>query len=288
MGHPEASLTLCAHEHLNKSGDFEASNNAWQVVAAIAAEEEDWRAITLQVGYLLKTHNRTAALALAKQLCRMTEPGKTTNGMQDGDLGSNQPLPWKTLFSTLHPSNAIDQQRAWKYGADVWDDPEACALHAQSMNVRVGSKYWLKYVTKGAMGGDVTSMRHLGNYYLAVHGWYPKKRKLWTSSDSKLGFDWLELSTIFDSPVSEANTWAGLALLMREHGDRPAGLKYLQKGRAQMDEKYPAADRNTGKAMETLDALMKSWHVQDLTFTDENRELLVASSWYLGTEIKPV
>jgi hypothetical protein len=70
----------------------------------------------------------------------------------------------------------------------------------------------------------------VGLYYLALHGWYPRNEQVSKAFDSKIGFAWLGMSTMFLEPRLAARIWCGLAMLLREHGDKARGMHYLQEG----------------------------------------------------------
>lgn len=150
------------------------------------------------------------------------------------------------------------------------------SMGAQSVNVKEGTPHWLKYATKGAMADNTRLIQDLGRYYLAFHGWYPKRFRPQNPLDIKIGFAWLELPTMFLEVEPAAQIWAGMALLLREHGDRAGGMEYLQQGLKQIEAKLIPEDDVKGaerkeRALTELRHLIKGVESQDYGQSVEDR-----------------
>lgn len=266
----EASKLLCKYEYVDHYR-FQASASARRKVAELALEEKDWEAMTLHVNSLVREGKKSVALACAKRLCEVT-----TAAQLDYDLNDNNylSLPWKTWYEATGPGDVEEKRRAVQLGVEVWNDPEASVLLAAGHGER-GSRQWLEAITNGAMAGHLWSMQRLGLHHLGLHGWYESKKRVSHSIDTKLGFEWLELSTLFEEPIREAHVWAGLAVLLREHQDLAGGMKYLQKGLKQINEKVISDSVEPTKrnqaliekrmALEELYPLVQNWNVNVLT-----------------------
>lgn len=264
-------------------GPSDASEWVLAGIADLAAQGKDPRAMTLYARNLRLVKQSHDSLAMAVGLCRMTEPGRPR---AEGGKAAALPLPWKTWLDALKDStrNMEYMHRALQYGALVWDDPEACALHAQSPLVPLGSEYWLRYATKGAMGGDLQSMRDIGVYHLGTNGWFPEGGKASKAHDSRIGFAWLEMFALFARPERAAKAWAGMAMVLREHGNRRGGLKYLQEGLQQIDQRVEIDDEEKRRGFRELVPLIQHWDVQDLVNPQEQR---ITSEIFLGGPIVP-
>lgn len=283
MGNHEAILRLSLWELLEGTSHSDASSSARDGIAILAATQKDFLSMTLHARNLSQEESKSEALAVAMELCRMTEPGQSSSDMKV--WGVVLPLPWESWINALDDGNEQEWLLAWEYGAVVWDDPEACAKLALSKKVEIGTDRWLKYATKGAMGGDTRLLQDLGIYYLGLHGWYPKSSSVSDAFDSKIGFAWLELSAEFERPEAAANIWAGMALVLREHGDRPGGMEYLQQGLKQIENRHDieAADKETAAGV--LRPLIEFWNVQDLVNLSEQK---IASTFFLKKPVVPV
>jgi hypothetical protein len=276
MGDREAGLRLALMDYVS---GINSPRGAIGLIAEMATECKNWQAMTLHAKNLLAKKRRPEALAVAMNLCRATEPGSPMEAKKTKD--DRLPRPWETWVNAVDKSNQSELQLAWQYGAEVWDDPQACAQHAQSVKFKFGISYWLKHTTKGAMGGNVKAMQDLGRYYLAYHGWHPKKgRMIWRTPDSRIGFAWLEMAAEFAEPMDAANMWAGMAMVLREHGDRAGGMHYLQEGFKQIegrdDVAFPIVIE---EALLELRYLMEGWGIKDMVTAAEEK---VTPSRFLG------
>ena len=268
----EASKLLCKYEYIDHYR-FQASACARRKVAELALEEKDWEAMTLHVRNLLRQGKTSVALAWAKRLCEVTTAAPFRKDLNDNNYLS---LPWKTWLDATDPRDVEERRRAVQHGVEVWNDPEACLFLAEGCGEK-GSQQWLEGITKGAMAGHLWSMQQLGLYHLDIHGWYKNKEQVSQTFDAKLGFQWLELSTLFEEPLREAHIWAGLAVLLREHQDLSGGMKYLQKGLKQINDKVISDSAEPAKknqaltekkmALEELRPLIQNWNVNVLTHT---------------------
>jgi hypothetical protein len=275
-------------------GTLQAPYQARKVIAEIAAAGKDWQAMTLHAIHLREDGKGREAVDMALQICQTTEPAPP-NRYNDAEVLKNVLLPWKTWFEVLPESDKESKQLAWEYGARVWDDPEACAFHSRAENVEEGTEDWLQYATKGAMGGKLRSMQDVGMYLLSLHGWFPKNDKVPVSRqpDSKMGFEWLELSINTEPYVAGARIFAGMALVLREHGDRRGGLGYLRKG-LEFLAKQPQSEKEGFTAAEKRDAegllenLISAWDTSVLVLLAGEQETIVKSSDYLPRPIIPV
>lgn len=283
LRHEKAIMILGERDFFKGVGPSEASEWVLTGIVHLAAHGKNPRAMTLCARSLRLMEQSHDSLALAVELCRMTEPGRPR---AEGGKGATLPLPWKTWLDALKDStrNMEYMHRALQYGALVWDDPEACALHAQSPLVPLGSEYWLRYATKGAMAGDLQSMRDIGVYHLGIHGWFPEGGEVSKAYDSRIGFAWLEMFAQFAKPDRAAKVWAGMAMVLREHGDRPRGLKYLQEGLKQIDQRVEIEDVEKKRGFRELVPLIQHWDVQDLVNLQEQR---ITSEVFLGGPIVP-
>ena len=284
MRHEKAIMILGERDFSKGVGPCDASEWVVRGIADLAAQGKDPRAMTLHARNLLLMKQSHNSLALALEICRMTEPGRPR---AEGEEKAALPLPWKTWLDALKDSNRNMEymHRALQYGALVWDDPEACALHAQSPLVPLGSEDWLRYATKGAMGGDLQSMRDIGVYHLGTHGWFPNGGQVSNAHDSRIGFAWLEMFAQFAQPDRAAKAWAGMALVLREHGDRLGGMKYLQEGLRQIDQRTEIEEVEKKRGFEELVPLIQHWDVQDLVNLQEQK---ITSETFLGGPIVPL
>ena len=203
------------------------------------------------------------------------------------------PAPWSTLAWTCRPQDASTRQYAFRIGATVWNDPEACALHSLSEDVQPGTDHWLEYVTKAAMAGHVKSMQDLGKYHLAIHGWFPLRRQMfWEKPRSWLGFHWLRLSTMLEQPLHEACIWAGLAIVLRQSGQLDEGQNMLRQGREQIVRKGNSSnvsDDEQKEALREIDGLLNAWDVSRLvTWTNNFTQCTVDAEYFLGKPIMPI
>ncbi|KAF7506581.1 hypothetical protein GJ744_011618 [Endocarpon pusillum] len=283
MKHEGAIMVLGERDFSKGVGPSDASEWVLEGIADLAAQGKDPRAMTLCARNFRLIKQSHDSLALAAELCRMTEPGRPR---AKGEKGATLPLPWRTWLDALKDSNRNMEymHRALQYGALVWDDPEACALHAQTELVPLGSEYWLRYATKGAMGGDLQSMRDIGVYHLGIHGWFPQGGEVSNAHDSRIGFAWLEMFAQFAKPDRAAQVWAGMAMVLREHGDRLGGLKYLQEGVKQIDQRIEIDDVEKKRGFRELVPLIQHWNVQDLVNPQEQK---ITSEAFLGSPIVP-
>lgn len=294
MGDRNASVRLCQWKLYNESHSYQVADYTRNVIANTAAKGTDWEAMTFHARHLHRAGKVSEALAMAMDVCRATERGPAR--LNEPTTSNLTPLPWKTWFDVLDYHDVQGKHLAWEYGAEVWDDPEACSKLAQSTHVREGSEQWLKYATKAAMAGKTRLMQDLGSYYLALHGWYPKNGQVSKAIDSKLGFAWLELSTEFLEPYQAAPVWAGMAMLLREHGDRSGGMDYLQAGIKQIEQKSVPQDEDTVAAetrklcaLEELRELVHAWKMETIAkHVDDRREHLILASRYLEPPIIPI
>ena len=206
MGYRQASLFLCKCEHESPTG-FQASSQTRRKVAEIASQGTDWEVITLHVRNQLREGRRSEALVWAKKLHAATKEGDH-EGKHKTSL-----LQGKTWFEALDPDDVKEKCRAAHYGIAEWNNPEAyiSLAHSTSQRVEKGSQQRLEHMTKGAMAGHLRSMQELGLYYLTLHGRYAGKHPVSHALDSKIGFKWLELSTMLEDPLHEAYIWAGMA-----------------------------------------------------------------------------
>ncbi|ERF74954.1 hypothetical protein EPUS_05162 [Endocarpon pusillum Z07020] len=284
MKHEGAIMFLGERDFSRGIGPSHASEWVLAGIADLAAHGKDPRAMTLCARNLRLMKQSHESLALAVELCRMTEPGRPR---AEGEKGAALPLPWRTWLEALKDSNRSMEymHRALQYGALVWDDPEACALHAQTPLVPLGSEYWLRYATKGAMGGELQSMRDIGVYHLGIHGWFPDGGEASNAHDSRIGFAWLEMFAHFAKPDRAAKVWAGMAMVLREHGDRLGGLKYLQEGLKQIDQRVDIEDVEKKRGFRELVPLIQHWDVQDLVNLQEQK---ITSEAFLGGPIVPL
>lgn len=288
MQNHEASIYLCMYEYSDSSNHkYQAPNHAHKVVADLAAAGTDWRAMSMHVRDLIQAQNRPKAMALATRICSITEPvAAKRKAVSSSSWLDRFPLPWKTLVESLDPNDEEAEKRAYKYGAEVWDDPQACARHAHFL--QPGSQPWLKYVTKAAMAGRVQSMQQVGFYHLALHGWYPRKKQPSETYDSRIGFHWLQLGATFVEPYRAAEIWAGLALLSREHGDRGTGMKYLQDGISELGSrhiyKHQAQSKEDG--LRLLSQLLAQWG--DKQLVNKTTQKIIDTETFFGDPIIPI
>jgi hypothetical protein len=283
MGDHDADVLVSLMEYQSESIGNRASSEARKAIADIGAGRENWLVKTFDARKLSRDGYHNEALAVAMQVCRSTECGPASP--DETEIASPGPLPWKTWSETLDPKDVHDKMLAFEYGAAVWDDPEACEKHARSKHVEEGTDYWLTYATKAAMAGNTSLMQRVGLYYLALHGWYPRKEQVSKAFDSKIGFAWLEMSTIFLELRLAARIWCGLAVLLREHGDKARGMHYLQEGLKQVERNQGSeSDDSMTEAFIELRALIKQWSVADMHKQGQR----VSSSLFLGPPIIPV
>jgi hypothetical protein len=283
MGDRDADVLLSLMEYQFDSIGNHASSDARKAIADIAVGRKNWLARTFDARNLSRDGYHNEALAVAMEVCRSTECGPA--GPDETEIASPRPLPWKTWSEVLDPTDVHDKLLAFEYGAAVWDDPEACEKHARSEHVEEGTDYWLKYATKAAMAGNTGLIQKVGLYYLALHGWYPRKEQVSKAFDSKIGFAWLEMSTMFLEPRLAARTWCGLAVLLREHGDKARGMHYLQEGLKQVEgNQVSESDDSKTEAFTELRALVRQWGVADMHKQGQR----VSSNLFLDPPIIPV
>lgn len=287
MGNSDAIRGLCKFDLFEGESHHRAPFSARFGIERLAEQRNDFQAMTFHARNLSLANQKQLALPLVMEVCGMTEPGPVMNyGVREA---GSLPLPWKSWVNALdrQAAAAPEWQLAWKYGAEIWDDPEACAKHARSTSVVPGTEEWLRSATKAAMAGESSFFQDLGKYYLALHGWFPKSpRRVSTAVDSKIGFAWLEMSTFkFEPPERAANIWAGMALVLREHGNRSKGMKYLQRGLENIQDRKHIGAADEEKAATVLTSLIQKWDVQDLV---NSREEKVTSTTFLGQPIIPV
>lgn len=272
-------------DRLFENDEFRPSLCAQEAIANIAARGKDWGAMIYHARQLIDSGQSDKAIVTATEICRATRCGPP--GVSQTKSGRSLPSPWETLYGAFEATESEDLPLAYRYGAVVWDHPIACEKYALSTLVRPGTKHWLVYATKAAMAGEAKLMQHLGMYYLALHGWYPRKSHTSNKYDSQTGFAWLEMATMFLEPELAARIWGGLALLLREHGDRAGGMKYLHEGIKQIEGKLELTpeDDDSGKAVDILNVLVQNWKHEEMVTTREEK---VTSARYLGPPIIPV
>jgi hypothetical protein len=285
MGNNKASHTLSWWDLSRGVSDLMTPLSVQSRIAYLADKRDDLESMTFHARNLSLQNKKQRALPVVMDLCAMTEPGPAVTHSVHGAVAL--PLPWKSWVNALDykATAAPEWQRAWKYGAEIWDDPEACVKAARSTSVVLGTQEWLRFATKAAMAGEASLFQDLGKYYLALHGWFPMAPRVSTTADSKIGFAWLEMAAEFEPLERAANIWAGMALVLREHGNRSKGMKYLQRGFEHIQKREDNGAAGMEKAKTVLRSLFQEWNVKDLVNIHEKK---VTSTMFLGQPIIPV
>jgi hypothetical protein len=286
-GNIPAVYALSRYYLSEKFGHHTAPLSARIGVEVLAEQRDDFKAMTYHARNLSLKNQKKAALPVVMDLCGMTEPEPAAPVTSRMGKAGGLPLPWKSWVNALgyEAAAAPEWQLAWKYGAEIWDDPEACAKHARSTSVVLGSEEWLRSATKAAMAGESSFFQDLGKYYLALHGWFPKARRVSTAPDSRIGFAWLEMAAQFEPLERAANIWAGMALVLREHGNRSNGMEYLQRGLDEIQDREYIDAAHRIEAPMVLSDLIQEWDVEDLVTLHEEK---VKSTRFLGQPVIPV
>jgi hypothetical protein len=240
LGDSIAALHLCALE--NRKARFRGgiSEKARDMVADLAYEGKDWRALAIRAEYLMTFRTRPTkldeALGLAKALIDMTE----ANPNREDDGPEFIPLiePWRVLWDIARVKDDTKAKvKAVQVGATLYNDPEACWWLANSKDMKVYSEEWVDLMTKAAMGGFNRACYELGIYWLEKKGWYPcptsllqRLSRVSFDAESSVGFDWLEVAAVARSPQLAAELFLGMALVCRENNCSKVGLGYLESG----------------------------------------------------------
>jgi hypothetical protein len=266
FGDSLAALHLCALE--NRQARFRGgiSQRARDMVADLASEGHDWRAVAIRAQYLMTFQNRPTkldeAFELAQALIDMTE----ANTEREDEGPELIPLiePWRVLWDiACLKDDAKTKIKAIEIGATQYNNPDACLLRANAKDVTVYSERWVDLVTKAAMGGSPGACYELGMYWLEKKGWYPcpprqQSRRIPSGAESSVGFDWLEIAAAGRSPNLAAELFLGMALVCRENNYSDVGLGLLESAVdiIEVGLGSPAEKVNT---VERLRAMIKDW-----------------------------
>jgi hypothetical protein len=297
MGNLKAALDLANIAHSEPDGTI--PQHALQEIRTHALKRSDSRAITIYIRHLLRLGNlatadtRLQAYELALAVSKVIEPTIPGNEIQLTERARHVPeSPWSLLrqvcFQRLeldHPDPAdpthqeIDSSMlsALRQGLE-FGDSNSCKHLSNHHSIVKFSPEWIDLKTKSAMSGNSECAFDLAWYNLEYWGWFPcRGRPPSKNPESRLGFEWLELSA--QSSISDAKSmyqrYLILALILRENGLLEEGHDAIRRGLLDI-EQY------------SNDPLWRGWSLKQLQSHDRGWDSIkISVADLLGDEAEP-